>query len=253
MKLTVHHKRTTKLNTSYYQIPRIFFTSDKYRSMSMLSKVAWAAMWSRAQLSEKNGWVLDNGLVVFAYSYKNLMDDLGIRSTSTIYKVKQELKGFDLLIEHRISKRKVLYTLKIPRDQEERVSSQQSVLNILNKNIAREKDQSVKIDRRQGSEKLYNLLHRILKERPLTNVVYEASLEAHRFLEEKHNCRIPFDDQAFHLRQVIAHHVIRFKAQQPQQLDEGEQKKYWFDIFRDALQKEDLEKLLERKASPFEE
>lgn len=246
------HKKETKLKTSYYQIPRVFFRDNRYRSMSMLAKVTWAAMWSRAQLSEKNGWVLENGLVVFAYSYKDLMQDLGIRSTSTIYKIKQELKGFDLLVEHAINKRKVMYTIKIPRDSGDDLDKQPKVLDILNESISSSARSLVKVECSQGSERLYDLLQRILNRREATSLAYEAVLEAHRCLEEKHDCCIPFDDDAFHLRQVVAHCAIRFKAEQPSYFDKEEYKKYWFEIFFEALDKEDLEKLLDRKASPFE-
>lgn len=86
----------------FIQIPKIFFTSERYKVMSNNAKIAWGLLRERSSLSRKNGWFdKDTGNVYFIYQNKKLMDILNFGSESTVIKVKKELAQFDLITEIR--------------------------------------------------------------------------------------------------------------------------------------------------------
>lgn len=249
------HKTGVHLNQPYYQLPRSFFVNPKYQSLSMLAKVTWSAMWSRAKMSEKNGWTSESGRVYFFYSYKDMMKDLGIRSTATIYKVKQELVGFGLLEELRIDGRKSLYTLNIPETHETKEDALQLILKDTyhrldkNKNSANRNAQQAVFSIPNYSKKIYDLLMRILPQKEYCNLVYQSLLEAHRYLEEKYACTIPLSDEAFTIRQAIGYTAIRYKSAAPSPLDVASYKDYWYQSFVTELENQGIDKFTKKDES----
>jgi len=220
--------------------------------MSLLAKVAWAAMWSRAKISEKNNWISEEGVVCFFYSYKNLMEDLGIGSTATIYRVKQELIGFQLLKEWRLNGRKTLYAIILPEEYEKKENSFQVFLNDhISDSYTSDKavNQSCVIDVEGHSKKVYDLLMRILKDKQKSTMVYEALLEAHRYLEKRYKCIIPFDDSSFELRQVAGYTAIRYKSASPSPLDVASYKDYWYQSFVTELENQGIDKFTKKDES----
>lgn len=97
----------------FYQLPKVFFTSERYMSMSNNAKIAWAILRDRSNLSAKNNWVDDNGDIYFIYTNKDLMEILNIGSNSTLQKVKKELLDAELLEQERMGLQKAnrLYLL----------------------------------------------------------------------------------------------------------------------------------------------
>ncbi|MEK5394060.1 replication initiator protein A [Margalitia sp. FSL K6-0131] len=87
----------------HYQIPKVFFTSKLYESLSLQSKIAWAILRDRFSLSKKNGWYeKDTKRIYFIFSNKDLMEILNIKSETTITKIKKELEKAKLLEQRRM-------------------------------------------------------------------------------------------------------------------------------------------------------
>jgi len=82
----------------FYQLPKVFFTNDKYKNMSNNAKVAWSLLRDRSSLSRKNGWFdEDTGRVYFIYTNVDLMEILNIKSKTTLSNVKKELENAKLI------------------------------------------------------------------------------------------------------------------------------------------------------------
>lgn len=99
------NQRTTlaQVQTSerFYRIPKALFEHEHYSKMKLESKVAYALLRDRFELSVKNGWVDKNGFVYLTYTVENLMKILGCGKNKVIA-IKKELAEFNLLEEERV-------------------------------------------------------------------------------------------------------------------------------------------------------
>lgn len=85
----------------FFQLPKVFFTSDRYSNLSNNSKIAWALLRDRSSLSRKNKWFdKDTGRIYFIYKNKELMKILNVKSETTLGKIKKELEQAELIEQH---------------------------------------------------------------------------------------------------------------------------------------------------------
>lgn len=63
-------------NFSFYRIPRILITGEKYRGLSTDAKLLYGLMLDRMGLSAKNGWYDDYDRVYIYYTVDEIMEDL---------------------------------------------------------------------------------------------------------------------------------------------------------------------------------
>ncbi|HDD7172840.1 TPA: replication initiator protein A [Staphylococcus aureus] len=80
----------------FYQLPKVFFTNDKYIQLSNDAKIAYALLKDRLELSIKNNWFDENGDIFFIYTNENLKTILNCHKAKLI-KIKKELTEADLL------------------------------------------------------------------------------------------------------------------------------------------------------------
>lgn len=86
----------------FFQLPQVFFVSEKYKDMSNNAKVAWAILRDRSSLSRKNKWFdADTGRIYFIFKNDELMKMLNINSEATLVKVKKELVNSGLIEQFR--------------------------------------------------------------------------------------------------------------------------------------------------------
>lgn len=90
----------------YYQLPKVLFTSEFYKSMSNDSKIAYAMLQDRCEYSIQNNWIDQNGHIYFIFTRNELMEILGCKENK-IAKIKKELKSKNLLYEKRIPPKKL--------------------------------------------------------------------------------------------------------------------------------------------------
>lgn len=63
-------------NFSFYRIPRVLITGEKYRGLSTDAKLLYGLMLDRMGLSAKNGWYDDYDRVYIYYTVDEIMEDL---------------------------------------------------------------------------------------------------------------------------------------------------------------------------------
>lgn len=90
----------------YYQLPKVLFTSELYKSMTNDSKIAYAMLQDRCEYSIQNNWIDQDGHIYFIFTRNELMEILGCKENK-IAKIKKELKTKKLLYEKRIPPKKL--------------------------------------------------------------------------------------------------------------------------------------------------
>lgn len=96
----------------FFELPMAFFTNDKYLNMSNNAKVAWAILKDKTKLSKINNWYeKDTGRVYVIFTNEQLMDELNVKSRSTIVSIKKELETLDLIEQKRVSFNNRIYIL----------------------------------------------------------------------------------------------------------------------------------------------
>lgn len=84
----------------FYRIPKLFFTSEKYKDMKLESKTAYAILRDRFELSLKNGWIDENQNVYFVFTVAALQEILGCGKNKVIA-IKKDLTKYGLLEEEK--------------------------------------------------------------------------------------------------------------------------------------------------------
>ncbi|MFJ3332846.1 replication initiator protein A [Enterococcus sp. NPDC086594] len=84
----------------YFQLPKVFFTNEKYKKMSNDSKVAYAILKDRFSYSVKNKWVDKQNRIYFVFTVEELKDMLNC-AEGKVAKVKKELTEMNLLFQER--------------------------------------------------------------------------------------------------------------------------------------------------------
>ncbi|MDT0656353.1 replication initiator protein A [Staphylococcus chromogenes] len=80
----------------FYQLPKVFFTNDKYIKLSNDAKIAYALLKDRLDLSIKNNWFDENGDIFFIYTNEKLKTILNCQNAKLV-KIKKELTEVNLL------------------------------------------------------------------------------------------------------------------------------------------------------------
>ena len=80
----------------FYQLPKVFFTNEKYMQLSNDAKIAYALLKDRLELSIKNNWFDENGDIFFIFTKEKLKTILNCHD-GKLTKIKKELSKADLL------------------------------------------------------------------------------------------------------------------------------------------------------------
>lgn len=74
---------------SFYKIPKLLFTDEYFKKLSVESKVLYGLMLDRMSLSMKNQWLDDEGRAYIYYSLEDIMDALGCSNKKAISIMKE--------------------------------------------------------------------------------------------------------------------------------------------------------------------
>uniref|UniRef100_UPI00359C3FA4 replication initiator protein A n=1 Tax=Enterococcus faecalis TaxID=1351 RepID=UPI00359C3FA4 len=85
-----------KYNELYYQFPKVFITSGKYRFLSDKAKIAYTVFRSRLDFAIQRNQVDEQGFVYFEFTEQELSKVLNC-SRRTINTIKKELREYELL------------------------------------------------------------------------------------------------------------------------------------------------------------
>ena len=99
---------------SFYRIPKVLFTEERFRSVSAEAKVLYGLLFDRMSLSCKNGWLDKEGRVYIIFTIEEVMTALGCADQKA-GKLLHELESKCRLIER---KRQGLGTSLAARPQE---------------------------------------------------------------------------------------------------------------------------------------
>lgn len=80
----------------YYQMPKVFFTNEKYIQLSNDAKIAYMLLKDRFDHSVQNNWVDSDDNIYFIYTVAELMELLHCRE-GKVAKIKKELEKVNLL------------------------------------------------------------------------------------------------------------------------------------------------------------
>ena len=61
---------------SFYRVPKVLFTDDRYKYISTDAKVLYSILLERMDLSAKNGWIDEKGRVYIIYTVEEIMERL---------------------------------------------------------------------------------------------------------------------------------------------------------------------------------
>ena len=84
----------------FFRVPKQLFESNFYKRMSADSKLLYAILKDRFELSIKNNWIDEDGNIYFIFTVEEIGDMLGCGKDKVI-KLKKELKKYNLLEEVR--------------------------------------------------------------------------------------------------------------------------------------------------------
>ena len=74
---------------SFYKIPKLLFTDDYFKKISVEAKVLYGLMLDRMSLSMKNQWMDEEGRAYIYYSLEDIMDALGCSNKKAISIMKE--------------------------------------------------------------------------------------------------------------------------------------------------------------------
>lgn len=103
----------------FFRLPKLLFESELYKKMSAESKLLYAILKDRFELSVKNNWIDADGNIYFIFTVEEIGEMLGCGKDKVI-KLKKELKKYDLLEEVRqgLNKPNLIYlgSLKVENE-----------------------------------------------------------------------------------------------------------------------------------------
>ncbi|MBF8984586.1 replication initiator protein A [Lutibacter sp. B2] len=89
----------------FYRVPKVLFSNEKYRSLSLNAKMAYGILQDRFELSISNNWIDEEGYIYFIFTVAELCEILQV-SNKTAIKIKKQLVKYDLLFDKRIGLKK---------------------------------------------------------------------------------------------------------------------------------------------------
>lgn len=85
---------------SFYRIPKVLFTEERFKSISAEAKVLYGLLLDRMSLSARNGWLDEEGRVYIIFSVEDIMTSMGCANQKAA-KLLYELESKCSLIERK--------------------------------------------------------------------------------------------------------------------------------------------------------
>ena len=85
---------------SFYRIPKVLFTEERFKSISAEAKVLYGLLLDRMSLSARNGWLDEEGRVYIIFSVEDIMTSMGCANQKAA-KLLYELESKCQLIERK--------------------------------------------------------------------------------------------------------------------------------------------------------
>lgn len=69
---------------AFYRVPKLLFTSKQFQNLSTDAKMLYGLFLDRMALSQRNGWIDEQGRVYIIYTVENIMESLGCGNKKAI-------------------------------------------------------------------------------------------------------------------------------------------------------------------------
>ncbi len=92
-------------NNSFYKLPKVLFSDDRYKDLSTDAKVLYSLLLDRKSLSAKNGWINSYGRYYQYFTIRECKEKLNF-GHDKIIKLFRELETNGLIIRKRQGKGK---------------------------------------------------------------------------------------------------------------------------------------------------
>ena len=112
------YKINETLQHSYYQMPQELFCNEKYKKLRIETKVIYAFLLNRMNLSRMNKWINDKGEIYLIYTRKEIQSKLNL-SDKPVTRAFKELRESNLIKEEKqgFGKPNLIYIGKIEHEE----------------------------------------------------------------------------------------------------------------------------------------
>ena len=112
------YKINETLQHSYYQMPQELFCNEKYKKLRIETKVIYAFLLNRMNLSRMNKWINEKGEIYLIYTRKEIQSKLNL-SDKPVTRAFKELRETDLIKEEKqgFGKPNLIYVGKIEHEE----------------------------------------------------------------------------------------------------------------------------------------
>ena len=100
-------------NDSFYKLPKVLFSDDRYKDLSTDAKVLYSLLLDRNSLSVKNGWIDNYGRYYQYFTIKECKEKLNF-GYDKIIKLFKELESNGLILRKRQAKGKPSIISTVP-------------------------------------------------------------------------------------------------------------------------------------------
>lgn len=110
---------------SFYRIPKLLFTDERFRSISAEAKVLYGILLDRMSLSQRNGWLDDADRVYIIFTTQDIMDAIDCADQKAT-KLLSELEQKAGLIERKrqgLGKPNLIYVKNFIGSSESRIKN----------------------------------------------------------------------------------------------------------------------------------
>ncbi len=99
---------------AFYRVPKVLFTNDRYWNLSTDAKMLYGLLLDRMALSQRNGWVDEEGRVFIIYTIDKIMEALGCGNKKAIQLLSELEKKADLIMRKKqgLGKPNLIYVKK---------------------------------------------------------------------------------------------------------------------------------------------
>ena len=112
------YKINETLQHSYYQMPQELFCNEKYKKLRIETKVIYAFLLNRMNLSRMNKWINEKGEIYLIYTRKEIQSKLNL-SDKPVTRAFKELRESNLIKEEKqgFGKPNLIYIGKIEQEE----------------------------------------------------------------------------------------------------------------------------------------
>ena len=110
----------------FYKVPKVLCTKEEFRNLSSDAKLLYGLLLDRVSLSQRNGWIDEEGRVYVIFTLENIMEDLNCADKKAT-RLLVELESYGLIERKRqgLGKPTLIYVKNFIHSSEQRFKTRQ--------------------------------------------------------------------------------------------------------------------------------